>query len=96
MKSGGFHISLQEDVLVPQKDLWQMRLQARIVADQGNVCEAASKFLSRDVLYNLRLCGAAESSLPGNSEPALLIVVQSAASLVQVDAQDGSVPNLGF
>ena len=82
-----FDDSFRENMLIPEEDLRQTRLQARVIADHGNVCEATSEFLSRHVLHDLCLLGVAESSLPGYSKPSFLIVVQPAASLVQVNAE---------
>ena len=91
-----FDDSFRENVLIPEEDLRQTRLQARVIADHGNVCEATSEFLSRHVLHDLCLLGAAESSLPGYSKPSFLIVVQPAASFVQVNAEKRFVSTLSF
>ena len=96
VRLGRVHDPLREDVLVADEDLRQTWLQARVVADHGNVCEATSEFLSRHVLHDLCLLGAAESSLPGYSKPSFLIVVQPAASLVQVNAEKRFVSTLSF
>ena len=74
----------------------QAWLQARVIADHGNVCEAASEFVSRHVLHGLRLLGVAESSLLGNNEPSLLIAMQPTGSLVQVNAQNRFVRRVPF
>ena len=91
-----FDDSFRENVLIPEEDLRQTWLQARVVADHGNVREATTEFVSRHVLHDLCLCGATESSLPGNSEPSLLIAMQPTGSLVQVNAQKRFVRRLPF
>ena len=79
--------ALLENVLVAQKDLGQQWLQARVDADHGDESEATTQLSSSHVLHNLCPPHTAESSLSADGQPLLLITMQPARGLVQVDAQ---------